>query len=69
VRKRLTSRKKGKRESGKKEEKGNLRTQRKDRYGILLGKSNYKENGGLSLLTRVERYSPSKSYKPEVVTL
>jgi hypothetical protein len=47
VRKRLTSRKKGKRESGKKEEKGNLRTQRKDRYGILLGKSNYKENGGL----------------------
>lgn len=60
--KRSTSRKKGR---GRKEEKGNLRTERKDGHEALLGESNYKENGGISLPTRVERWSPSKICRPE----
>jgi hypothetical protein len=47
----------GGRKEGKKEEEeeGNLRTERKDGYGALVGESNCKENGRISLPTRVER--------------
>jgi hypothetical protein len=50
----------GGRKEGNKEEEGNLRTERKDGYGALVGESNCKENGGISLPTRVERWPPSK---------
>jgi hypothetical protein len=55
VRRRSPSRKKGRRGGGRKEEKGNLRIERKDSYEALLGESNFKENSGISLPTRVER--------------
>jgi hypothetical protein len=50
VGKRSASRKKGRREGGRerREEKGNLRTERKDGYDALVGESNCKENGGVS---------------------
>jgi hypothetical protein len=55
VGRRSLSRKKGKRGGERKEEKGKLRTERKDGYKALLEESNYKENSGISLPTRVER--------------
>jgi hypothetical protein len=55
VGKRLPSRKKERRGGGRKEKKGNLRIERKGGYEALLGESNYKENNGISLPTRVKR--------------
>jgi hypothetical protein len=36
---------------------------------FYVGESNCKENGGISLPTRVERWSPSKCCRLEVVVL
>jgi hypothetical protein len=68
--KRTISRKKGRIEEGeRKEEEGNLRTERKDGDDALVGESNCKENGGVSQPTRVKRWSPSRCCRPEVVAL
>ena len=48
VGKRTILRKKGRREGGGKEGKGNLRREREDGYDALVGESNCKENGSLS---------------------
>jgi hypothetical protein len=45
----------GRGEEGGRERRGILRTERKDDYKILLGESNCKENGRISLPTKVER--------------
>jgi hypothetical protein len=58
----------GGREEGR-ERGGILRTERKGDYEVLFGESNCKENGGISLPTKVERWSPSKSCRPEVIAL
>ena len=70
--KKTISRKKGRseeggRKEGRKEEKGNLRTERKDDYKVLFRESNYKENSGISLSTKVKRWSLLKSCGPKVV--
>jgi hypothetical protein len=54
-------------EEGGRERKGILRTERKDGYEVLLGESNCKEKRGISLPTKVERWSPSKSCRPVVL--
>jgi len=54
-------------EEGGRERGGILRTERKDDYEVLFGELNCKENSGISLPIKVERWSLSKSYGPEVV--
>jgi hypothetical protein len=43
--------------------------ERKDDYKVLFGESNCKENSGISLPTKVERWSPLKSCRLEGVAL
>jgi len=54
-------------EEGGRERGGILRTERKDDYEVLFGELNCKENSGISLPTKVKRWSLSKSCGPEVV--
>jgi hypothetical protein len=57
------------RKEGGKGKRRNSENGAKDGYEVLLGESNCKVNGGISLSTKVERWSPSESCMPEVVAL